>query len=221
MRREIEQGFAIDAVDIYGVSEVIGPGVANDCVETKDGPTIREDHFSPEVINPDTGAVLPEGELVFTSLTKEAVPVIRYRARDLTRLLPVTAHTMWRMEKITGRSDDMLIIRGVNLFPAQIEPYLLQSPMLCAHYRLVPTREGRMDEVTVEVEAHAHVDEAVLEEEARVITTRIKDTVGLSMQVAMQPPVTLERSLGKAQRVVDRRGSDEVLSWQRCLDGPL
>jgi phenylacetate-CoA ligase len=209
MRREIEQGFAIDAVDIYGLSEVIGPGVANECVETKDGPTIWEDHFYPEVIDPDTGTVLPEGELgelVFTSLTKEAMPVIRYRTRDLTRLLPGTARTMRRMEKITGRSDDMLIIRGVNLFPTQIEPHLLQSPMLSAHYRLVLTREGRMDEVTVEVEAYAHADEAALETEARAIKRRIKDMVGISMQVAIQPPGTLERSLGKARRVVDRRG---------------
>ncbi len=209
MRREIEDGFAIDAVDIYGLSEVIGPGVANECVETKDGPTIWEDHFYPEVIDPESGAVLPEsalGELVLTSLTKEAMPVIRYRTRDLTRLLPGTARTMRRMEKITGRSDDMLIVRGVNLFPTQVEEHVLRSRMLSGHYRLVLTREGRMDEVTIEVEAHGHASADAVETEARAIAARVKQTIGLSMRIAIQPPGTIERSAGKARRVVDRRG---------------
>jgi len=209
MRREIEDGFAMDAVDIYGLSEVIGPGVANECIETKDGPTIWEDHFLPEVIDPETGAVLPDGEpgeLVFTTLTKEAMPVIRYRTRDLTRLLPGTARIMRRMEKITGRSDDMLIVRGVNLFPTQVEELLLQSRSLSGHYRLVLTREGRMDHVTIEVEAQQHVGEpALLEAEASAIVVRIKERIGLTMRVAIQPPGTLERSLGKARRVVDQR----------------
>ncbi len=209
MRREIEDGFAMDAVDIYGLSEVMGPGVANECIETKDGPTIWEDHFYPEVIDPETGAVLADGELgelVFTSLTKEAMPVIRYRTRDLTRLLPGTARTMRRMEKVTGRSDDMLIIRGVNLFPTQIEEHLLQSRMLTGHYRIVLTREGRMDEVTIEVEARPETTElSVLEAEAGAITARIKQTIGITTRVAIQLPGTLERSAGKAQRVVDRR----------------
>jgi phenylacetate-CoA ligase len=210
MRREIEDGFAMDAVDIYGLSEVIGPGVANECIETKDGPTIWEDHFFPEVIDPETGAVLPDGELgelVFTTLTKEAMPVIRYRTRDLTRLLLGTARSMRRMEKVTGRSDDMLIVRGVNLFPTQVEELLLQSRSLSGHYRLVLTREGRMDHVTIEVEAQPHVVEpALLEAEASAIVVRIKERIGLTMQVAIQPPGTLERSLGKARRVLDQRG---------------
>ena len=209
MRREIEDGFAMDAVDIYGLSEVIGPGVANECIETKDGPTIWDDHFLPEVIDPESGAVLPDGEpgeLVFTTLTKEAMPVIRYRTRDLTRLLPGTARIMRRMEKITGRSDDMLIVRGVNLFPTQVEELLLQSRSLSGHYRLVLTREGRMDHVTIEVEAQPHVGEpALLEAEASAIVARIKERIGLTMRVAIQPPGTLERSLGKARRVVDQR----------------
>ena len=156
MRREIEDGFAMDAVDIYGLSEVMGPGVANECVETKDGLHIWEDHFYPEVIDPETGAVLPEGErgeLVFTSLTKEGMPVVRYRTRDLTRLLPGTARTMRRMEKVTGRSDDMVIVRGVNMFPTQVEEQLLKSEVLTGHYQIVLTREGRMDDVAVHVEA--------------------------------------------------------------------
>ncbi len=150
MRREIEDGFAMDAVDIYGLSEVMGPGVANECVETKDGLHIWEDHFYPEVIDPETGAVVPEGErgeLVFTTLTKEGMPVVRYRTRDLTRLLPGTARTMRRMEKVTGRSDDMLIVRGVNMFPTQVEEQLLKSDVLSGHYQIVLTREGRMDDV--------------------------------------------------------------------------
>lgn len=210
MRREIETGFALDAVDIYGLSEVMGPGIANECIEGKDGPHVWEDHFYPEVINPDTGRVLGEGEhgeLVFTSLTKEAMPVIRYRTRDLSRLLPGTARTMRRMEKITGRSDDMLIVRGVNLFPSQIEEQLLKSSVLSGHYQLVLTREGRMDEVAVHVEARSgYFDPVLLEAEAKLAGARIKDTIGLTTRVVAEAPGTIERSVGKAKRVLDRRG---------------
>ncbi|MSP01226.1 MAG: phenylacetate--CoA ligase [Acetobacteraceae bacterium] len=206
MRAEIEAGFGMDAVDIYGLSEVIGPGVANECIETKDGPHIWEDHFYPEVVDPGTGEALPDGspgELVFTSLTKEAMPVIRYRTRDLTRLLPGTARTMRRMERVTGRSDDMLIVRGVNLFPTQIEEQLLKSPILTGHYQLVLTREGRMDEITVHVEARPGIDGTV--DEAGKLVTRIKDTIGLTARVVIEASGTIERSLGKARRVVDKR----------------
>jgi len=210
MRREIETGFALDAVDIYGLSEVMGPGIANECIESKDGPHVWEDHFYPEVINPDTGEALCDGEhgeLVFTSLTKEAMPVVRYRTRDLTRLLPGTARTMRRMEKITGRSDDMLIVRGVNLFPSQVEEQLLKSEILSGHYQLVLTREGRMDEVAVHVEARpGYFDPVLLAAEARLVVTRIKDTIGLTVRVVAEAPGTIERSLGKAKRVADRRG---------------
>lgn len=210
MRREIETGFALDAVDIYGLSEVMGPGIANECIESKDGPHVWEDHFYPEVVNPDTGEVLCDGEygeLVFTSLTKEAMPVVRYRTRDLTRLLPGTARTMRRMERITGRSDDMLIVRGVNLFPSQIEGQILKSEILSGHYQLVLTREGRMDEVAVHVEARpGYFDPVLLAAEARLVMTRIKDTIGLSVRVVAEAPGTIERSLGKAKRVIDRRG---------------
>ena len=210
MRREIETGFAIDAVDIYGLSEVMGPGIANECIESKDGPHVWEDHFYPEVINPDTGEATPDGEhgeLVFTSLTKEAMPVVRYRTRDLTRLLPGTARTMRRMEKITGRSDDMLIVRGVNLFPSQVEDQLLKSEILSGHYQLVLTREGRMDEVVVHVEARpGYFDPILLAAEASLVVTRIKDTIGLTVRVVAEAPGTIERSLGKAMRVSDRRG---------------
>ena len=212
MRQEIESGFAMDAVDIYGLSEVIGPGVASECVETKDGPTIWEDHFYPEVIDPDTGAVLAEGEpgeLVFTTLTKEAMPVIRYRTRDLTRLLPGTARSMRRMAKVTGRSDDMLIVRGVNLFPTQIEEHLLKSPLLTGHYQIVLTRTGRMDEVKIQVEARPQfTDAALLHAEARTVAARIKDTVGLTAVVAIEKEGTIERSIGKARRVIDLRPKD-------------
>ncbi|MDE2581290.1 MAG: phenylacetate--CoA ligase [Rhodospirillales bacterium] len=210
MRREIEAGFAMDAVDIYGLSEVMGPGVANECIETKDGPVIWEDHFYPEVIDPDTGAVLPEGELgelVFTTLTKEGMPVIRYRTRDLTRLLPGTARTMRRMEKVTGRSDDMVVVRGVNLFPTQIEEHLLASDVLTGHYLIVLTRAGRMDEVTVQVEHQPHVtDYDRLHAESLAVARRIKDTVGLTLVVSIEKPGTIERSIGKARRVHDKRG---------------
>ncbi len=212
MRQEIESGFAMDAVDIYGLSEVIGPGVASECVETKDGPVIWEDHFYPEVIDPDTGAVLAEGEpgeLVFTTLTKEAMPVIRYRTRDLTRLLPGTARSMRRMAKVTGRSDDMLIVRGVNLFPTQIEEHLLKSPLLTGHYQIVLTRTGRMDEVKIQVEARPQfTDAALLHAEARTVAARIKDTVGLTAVVAIEKEGTIERSIGKARRVIDLRPKD-------------
>ncbi|HJS85093.1 MAG TPA: phenylacetate--CoA ligase PaaK [Acetobacteraceae bacterium] len=209
MRREIEDGFALDAVDIYGLSEIIGPGVANECVETKDGPTIWEDHFYPEIIDPESGVVLAEGEpgeLVFTSLTKEAMPVIRYRTRDLTRLLPGTARTMRRMARITGRSDDMLIVRGVNLFPTQIEEQLLRSPALSGHYQIVLTREGRLDVVTVHVEHRPGIEMSALEQEARAAARRIKDVIGLTATVQIAPPGSVERSMGKAIRVLDQRG---------------
>jgi len=209
MRREIEDGFAMDAVDIYGLSEVMGPGVANECAETKDGLHIWEDHFYPEIIDPDTGAVLPEGErgeLVFTSLTKEGMPVVRYRTRDLTRLLAGTARTMRRMEKVTGRSDDMVIVRGVNMFPTQIEEQLLKSETLSGHYQIVLTREGRMDDVAVHVEARPEFfDPVLLEAEAKVVVARIKDTIGLTTRVVVEPPGAVERSVGKARRVIDQR----------------
>ena len=209
MRRDIEDSADIDAVDIYGLSEVMGPGVANECIESKDGPVIWEDHFYPEIIDPDTGAVLPEGsegELVFTTLTKEALPVIRYRTRDLTRLLPPTARSMRRMGKIVGRSDDMLIIRGVNLFPTQIEELVLKQGQLSGQYQLVVTREGLLDEVCVHCElvpAHAQADcEAI----ARELAHRIKALHGVSTRVEVGLPDTIERTLvGKARRVIDRR----------------
>jgi phenylacetate-CoA ligase len=210
MRAEIEGAFDMDATDIYGLSEVIGPGVAQECVETKDGLHIWEDHFYPEVIDPDTGQVLPDGEkgeLVFTSLTKEGFPVIRYRTRDLTRLLPGTARPgMRRMEKVTGRSDDMVIVRGVNMFPTQVEEQLLKSGVLTGHYQIVLTREGRMDQVAVHVEARPeYFDPVLLEAEAKVVVARIKDTIGLTARVVVSAPGTIERSIGKARRVVDQR----------------
>jgi phenylacetate-CoA ligase len=209
MRTEIESGFAMDAVDIYGLSEVMGPGVANECVETKDGLHIWEDHFYPEVIDPDTSAVLPDGsagELVFTSLTKEGMPVVRYRTRDLTRLLPGTARTMRRMEKVTGRTDDMVIVRGVNMFPTQIEEQLLKSEALTGHYQIVLTRDGRMDDVAVHVEVKPdYYNPASIVGEAAIVAVRIKDTVGLTTRVVIEAPGAIERSVGKARRVVDRR----------------
>jgi len=210
MRTEIETAFDMNATDIYGLSEVIGPGVAQECLETKDGLHIWEDHFYPEVIDPETGAVLPDGEigeLVFTSLTKEAFPVIRYRTRDLTRLLPGTARPgMRRMEKITGRSDDMIILRGVNLFPTQIEELLLATDWCGGHFMLELTREGRMDELTVHAEARQERwDGDGLIEHAERIAIHIKNTIGISARVKAVAPDTLERSLGKAKRVYDRR----------------
>ena len=207
MRQEIEARAGIDAVDIYGLSEAIGPGVANECIETKDGPVIWEDHFYPEIIDPVTGAVLPdgsEGELVFTSLTKEALPIIRYRTRDLTRLLPPTARSMRRMDKITGRSDDMLIIRGVNVFPTQIEELLLRCPQLAPHYLLEVSREANLDRLSVQVELGP--DGAGAGDEAsRQLAHLVKTYVGVTIEVQVQPAGTLERSIGKAKRVVDRR----------------
>ncbi|PSO17931.1 phenylacetate--CoA ligase PaaK [Bradyrhizobium sp. MOS003] len=213
MRGEIEDAFDMDATDIYGLSEVIGPGVAQECIETKDGLHIWEDHFYPEVIDPETGAVLPDGEkgeLVFTSLTKEAFPVIRYRTRDLTRLLPGTARPgMRRMEKVTGRSDDMIILRGVNLFPTQIEEVLLATDWCGGHFILELTREGRMDELTIIAEARSESwDGRGLLDHADRISTHIKNTIGISSRVQVVAPATLERSLGKAKRLYDKRPKD-------------
>jgi len=209
MRGEIEQAFDMHAVDIYGLSEVIGPGVANECVESKDGLHVWEDHFYPEVIDPVTGDVLPDGEkgeLVFTSLTKQAMPIIRYRTRDLTRLMPGTARSMRRMEKVTGRSDDMMIVRGVNVFPTQVEELLLRCDGLSAHYLIELTRENRMDDMIVHVEAHPHFSD-VDSRAAQTIQLSgfIKETIGISARVVVAEPATLERSLGKATRVIDRR----------------
>ena len=209
MRRDIEQAADIDAVDIYGLSEVMGPGVASECVETKDGPVVWEDHFYPEIIDPLTGEVLPDGsqgELVFTTLTKEALPIIRYRTRDLTRLLPPSARSMRRMGKIVGRSDDMLIIRGVNLFPTQIEELVLAQSQLSGQYQLVVTREALLDEVEVRCEvapAHAQGDREAI---ARELQQRIKTLIGVSTRVHVGLPDSVERTLvGKARRVVDKR----------------
>ncbi|MFW3476912.1 phenylacetate--CoA ligase PaaK [Streptomyces microflavus] len=210
MRREIEDRFAIDAVDIYGLSEVMGPGVAQECVETKDGLHVWEDHFYPEVVDPFTGEVLPdgeEGELVFTSLTKEAMPVIRYRTRDLTRLLPGTARNFRRMEKVTGRSDDMVILRGVNLFPTQIEEIVLRTPAVAPHFQLRLTRQGRLDALTVRAEARADATAADREKAALAIAAAVKDGVGVSVGVEIVDPESLERSVGKIRRIVDLRES--------------
>lgn len=208
MRAEIERSFDIDAVDIYGLSEVMGPGVAQECVVDKDGPTIWEDHFYPEIIDPETGAVLPdgeEGELVFTSLTKEAMPVIRYRTRDLTRLLPGTSRTMRRMAKITGRSDDMMIIRGVNVFPSQIEELILTCPALAPHYRIELTRTGRMDQVRILVECRAGASDENRAADGKSLAERIKRMIGVTVAVDIRPDGDLDRSEGKAQRVIDLR----------------
>jgi phenylacetate-CoA ligase len=210
MRRAIEQRCGIDAVDIYGLSEVMGPGVASECVETKDGPTIWEDHFYPEIINPETGEPVADGEmgeLVFTSLTKEALPIIRYRTRDLTRLLPGTARTMRRMEKITGRSDDMMIVRGVNVFPSQIEEYILKRAELAPHYQCVLTREGPMDNLHVVVETRPGIDphSAAAQAAAQQLKHDVKMFVGTSIGVELKAEGGVERSQGKAKRVVDLR----------------
>jgi phenylacetate-CoA ligase len=208
MRREIESAVGIDAVDIYGLSEVMGPGVAQEYAATKDGPTIWEDHFYPEIIDPETGEVLAdgeEGELVFTSLTKEAMPVIRYRTRDLTRLLPGTNGPMRRMAKITGRSDDMLIIRGVNLFPSQIEEQILHCERLAPHYRIDLTRPARMDVVTVHVESKPGCTQEDAGSAARELRQHIKNIIGVSVEVKVCQADSLERSAGKACRVRDLR----------------
>jgi phenylacetate-CoA ligase len=205
MRQEIEARLGLQALDIYGLSEVMGPGVANECIETKDGPHVWEDHFFPEIVDPETGRALPDGEtgeLVLTSLTKEAMPVIRYRTRDLTRLLPGTARPMRRMARITGRSDDMLIIRGVNLFPSQVEEQILAVPSLSAHYVLEVTRPRALDELTVKVEARPGAPEAGA---AQTLAQRIKAHLGVSATVEIAAPGSIERSLGKAKRVIDRR----------------
>jgi phenylacetate-CoA ligase len=203
MRTEIERRLDMHAVDIYGLSEVMGPGVASECVETKDGLHVWEDHFYPEIVDPATGESLPDGEygeLVFTTLTKEALPVVRYRTRDLTRLLPGTARTMRRIEKITGRSDDMIIVRGVNLFPTQIEELILRVPGLSPHFQFVLSRPERLDELTVRVEARAGGAAS-----GEALAALVKETVGVSVGVEVLEPGSLERSTGKAQRVVDLR----------------
>jgi phenylacetate-CoA ligase len=210
MRREIETKAGIDAVDIYGLSEVMGPGVANECIESKDGPVIWEDHFYPEIINPETGEPVAdgeEGELVFTSLSKEALPIIRYRTRDLTHLLPPTSRSMRRMGKIVGRSDDMLIIRGVNLFPTQIEELVLQETQLSGQYQIVVSRDGHLDEVAVHCELQAAaVGSADIGAIARSLQHRIKTLIGVSTKVVVGAPDSIERTLvGKARRVVDKR----------------
>ncbi len=214
MRREIETAFGIDAVDIYGLSEAIGPGVAQECLQSKDGLHIWEDHFYPEVIDPATGDVLPDGEkgeLVFTSLTKEALPIVRYRTRDLTRLLPGSARPAFRrMEKVTGRSDDMIILRGVNLFPTQIEEVLLSQAWASGHFQIVLTKVGRMDRMEVRVEARPdHWGGGDIDSGAIVVAEIIKNTIGVTAAIVVEPPGTLERSLGKVQRVLDRRGTPQ------------
>ncbi|BEV17481.1 phenylacetate--CoA ligase [Herbaspirillum sp. DW155] len=209
MRREIQQRAGIDAVDIYGLSEVMGPGVASECIESKDGPVIWEDHFYPEIIDPDTGEVLPdgeEGELVFTSLTKEALPMIRYRTRDLTRLLPPTSRSMRRIGKITGRSDDMLIIRGVNVFPTQIEELILKLPQLAPQYQLQIERHGHMDSMSVFAELREDASNEHVEALEKELQHSIKTYVGISTKVTVVPAGMIERtSVGKAKRVIDHR----------------
>jgi phenylacetate-CoA ligase len=210
MRAQIEQRMGLDAVDIYGLSEVIGPGVANECIESKDGAVIWEDHFYPEIIDPDSGEVLPdgeEGELVFTSLTKEAFPVIRYRTRDRTRLLPPTSRSMRRMARIGGRTDDMLIVRGVNVFPTQIEELILKHELLAPHYYVEISRAGPLDALAVHTELRAGIDPTTDNYAlcSHQLAQQIKAYIGVSAQVVVQAPGTLERSVGKAKRVIDRR----------------
>ena len=206
MRQEIEQAFDMHAVDIYGLSEVLGPGVANECVETKDGLHIWEDHFYPEIINPETGEPVQDGEmgeLVFTTLTKEGLPMIRYRTRDLTRLLPGTARSMRRMEKITGRADDMIILRGVNVFPTQIEELILKSDTLAPHFQIELTKDGPMDKMKVKVEKMPSATGS--QDLGSALKNRIKDTIGISVSIEVGEPGSVERSEGKARRVVDLR----------------
>lgn len=205
MRHEVERRLDMHAVDIYGLSEVIGPGVASECVETKDGLHVWEDHFYPEVIDPVTGEVLPdgeEGELVFTSLTKQAMPIIRYRTRDLTRLLPGTARSMRRIEKITGRTDDMIILRGVNLFPTQIEELILRVPALSPHFQCVLSRTGNLDDLTVLVE---HREDGAAGDAGEELRRLVKNSIGVTVAVDVVAPGGIERSVGKMQRIVDRR----------------
>jgi phenylacetate-CoA ligase len=208
MRTAIEAKLDLDAIDIYGLSEIMGPGVAQECIETKDGLTIWEDHFYPEIVDPESGRVLHDGEkgeLVFTSLTKEALPMIRYRTRDLTRLLPPTARSMRRMEKITGRCDDMLIIRGVNVFPTQIEELILKQRELVPHYQLEITRPGNLDELAVLVERALDCGTAEGESAGAKLAHHVKAIIGVTAEVRVVPPGSIERSLGKAKRVVDKR----------------
>ena len=211
MRQEIEERMGIDALDIYGLSEVMGPGVGMECIETKDGPTIWEDHFYPEIINPESGDVLPDGEygeLVFTSLTKEGLPILRYRTRDLTRLLPGTARPMRRIDKITGRSDDMLIIRGVNVFPSQIEEQILRVEALSPHYEIEVYKDGNLDCIDIRCELkpqQGHADSGEREAIARTLTHNIKSFIGISTRIDITEPGQLARSEGKAKRVFDRR----------------
>lgn len=212
LREEIESRSGLDAVDIYGLSEVMGPGVAMECVESKDGPVVWEDHFYPEIVDPDTGEVLPDGEvgeLVFTSLTNEAMPMIRYRTRDLTALLAPTSRSMRRIDKITGRSDDMLIVRGVNLFPTQVEEVVLRIPELAAHYQLVLTRSGALDELEILTEVRPEFDHLGVAQRDRVaekLHHSIKDYIGVSARVTVMTAGLVERTLtGKARRVVDKR----------------
>jgi phenylacetate-CoA ligase len=208
MRTEMEAALDMHAVDIYGLSEVMGPGVANECVETKDGLHVWEDHFYPEIVDPVTGAVLPDGEpgeLVFTSLTKEAMPVIRYRTRDLTRLLPGTARTMRRMEKVTGRTDDMMIVRGVNVFPTQIEELILRTGALSPHFQCVLGRAGRLDTLSVRVERRPDVPMATAESAAAALEEQVKNTIGVTVAVQVLDPGSVERSMGKMKRIVDER----------------
>jgi phenylacetate-CoA ligase len=208
MRAEIERRVGIDAVDIYGLSEVMGPGVACEFVESKDGPAIWEDHFYPEIVDPETGAPVAEGapgELVFTSLTKEAMPVVRYRTRDLTRLMPGSVTAMRRMAKITGRSDDMLIVRGVNLFPSQVEEQILRDPALSGHYVIELSRTGAMDDLLVRVEAREALSSDAAARSRAELARRLKGMCGLSAEVDVAAPGAVERSMGKARRVIDKR----------------
>ena len=213
MRKEVEDAFDMHAVDIYGLSEILGPGVANECVETKDGLHVWEDHFYPEIVDPETGEPVEDGEkgeLVFTTLTKEALPMIRYRTKDLTRLLPGTARSMRRMEKVTGRVDDMIILRGVNVFPTQIEEQLLAVDGLAPHFQIELYREGRMDQMRVLVEATPNsADDESRSQAAKTLAKRIKDTAGISAAVDVSAPGSVQRSEGKAQRVIDNRESAE------------
>jgi phenylacetate-CoA ligase len=209
MRTEIEDAFDMHAVDIYGLSEIIGPGVSMECVEAKDGLHVWEDHFYPEIVDPETGDVLPDGEmgeLVFTSLTKEAFPIVRYRTRDLTRLLPGTARSMRRMEKVTGRTDDMIILRGVNVFPTQIEEQLMNVPALAAHFQIELARAGRMDSMSIYVECLPHTaDDAARASAKADLSHRIKAAVGVTAHVIIGDPGSVPRSEGKAVRVLDKR----------------
>jgi phenylacetate-CoA ligase len=208
MRAEIERRLGVNAVDLYGLSEVMGPGVACEFAETKDGPTIWEDHFYPEIVDPDSGTPVPDGqpgELVFTTLTKEAMPVIRYRTRDLTRLMPGSASVMRRMAKITGRSDDMLIVRGVNLFPSQVEEQILRDPALSGHYVIELSRTGALDDLLVRVEARVVLEGEAAGRSSAELSRRLKGMCGLSATIDVAAPGTIERSMGKARRVIDKR----------------